>query len=251
MRSAANVASARPAAPLRQQNRVLASLPQRERILIERYLDRVHVPPGTLLHRQDSPADDVYFPHQGLISVLATTAGGGTIEAACCGRSGVLCPTVASDLQGSLFTAVAQVTLDASRMPVAMLKTVLSQSPELGRAIEASRLGLLLQLRQNLVCAGLHPLEQRLARWLLEAADGMETNPIPATQEHVARRLGVRRTSVTYLARRLQDVGAIAWGRSRVDIVDPERLKHIACECYASLRARLSAMRPALGPPEV
>jgi CRP-like cAMP-binding protein len=94
------------------------------------------------------------------------------------------------------------------------------------------------QLRQNVVRSGSHSSEHRLSRWLLEAADRLETDPapIPVTQEDLARRLGLRRTTVTLLAAKLQEVGAIRWGRSRVEILDRTRLEPIACTCYATLR---------------
>jgi CRP-like cAMP-binding protein len=106
---------------------------------------------------------------------------------------------------------------------------------------------MLLQLRQNVVCNGRHAVEHRLARWLLETADRLEAEMIPVTQEHVSQRLGVRRTTVTLLASKFQDIGAIRWGRSRIEIVDRPRLGTMACSCYRALHDRTQALL-ALGP---
>jgi CRP-like cAMP-binding protein len=132
----------------------------------------------------------------------------------------------------------------ASRITNAQLQIAQRDSEALDLAMRRSREMLLLQLRQNIVCGGLHPVEQRLSRWLLEATDRLESDvlPILATQEHVAQRLGVRRTTVTLLASKLQDAGAIHWGRSRVEIIDRQRLEGMACSCYAALRERLRAL---------
>ena len=61
----------------------------------------------------------------------------------------------------------------------------------------------------------------------------------------MAQRLGVRRTTVTLLASKLQGVGAIRWGRSRVEILDRARLESLACSCYAGLRERMTPPVPA------
>jgi hypothetical protein len=47
------------------------------------------------------------------------------------------------------------------------------------------------------------------------------------------------------LASKLQDAGAIRWGRSRVEILDRPRLESLACSCYAGLRERLTPRVPA------
>jgi CRP-like cAMP-binding protein len=233
---------AQPGAVRRHENRVLASLPPAELALTARHLHVVSLPPGAVLQHQDHPLDYVYFPHEGLVSLLATTPDGGTIEAASVGRSGVVCPLHKSDVHDSFLTAVAQGAMRASRIAVGQLRTAQTESEALDQALRACREALLLQLRQNLVCGGLHAVEQRLSRWLLEAADRLESDTLPilATQEHVAQRLGVRRTTVTLLASRLQDAGAIRWGRSRVEILDRARLESMACSCYGALRERMS-----------
>jgi CRP-like cAMP-binding protein len=231
----------------RHENRVLASLPQADLALIARHLRVVSLQPGAVLQRQDHPLDYVWFPHEGLVSLLAVRPEGETVEAASVGRAGAVCPILKSDVRDGFLTAVGQGAMRVSRIAAAQLQTAQKESEALTLALRACREALLLQLRQNLVCGGLHPVEQRLSRWLLEAADRLELDvlPILATQEQVAQRLGVRRTTVTLLASKLQDAGAIRWGRSRVEIVDRARLESMACGCYATLRECMSALLPA------
>jgi CRP-like cAMP-binding protein len=229
------------------QNRLLASLPAPDLALLARHLHVVAVQPGAVLQHQDHALDYVYFPHDGLVSLLAITPDGATVEAASVGRAGAVCPFHGSDLDAAFLTAVAQGPMRVSRMPVVQLRAAQTESEALDRALRACHEALLLQLRQNLVCGGLHAVEQRLSRWLLETADRLESDllPILCTQEDVAQRLGVRRTTVTLLASRLQEAGAIRWGRSRVEISDRTRLESMACSCYASLRERIAPLFPA------
>jgi DNA-binding transcriptional regulator YhcF (GntR family) len=54
--------------------------------------------------------------------------------------------------------------------------------------------------------------------------------------------LGVRRTTVTLVAGELEQQGVIRDGRGRIEVVDPEGLQKISCECYGAMRrARKSA----------
>jgi CRP-like cAMP-binding protein len=155
-----------------------------------------------------------------------------------------VCPVLQSDLRDGLFTAVAQVAMRVSRIAAARLQTAERESEPLKLALRACRKAVLLQVRQNIACGGFHSAEQRLSRALLEAADRLDSSAVSfaATQEQVARRLGVRRTTVTLLAGRLQDVGAIHWGRGSVEILERARLESMACSCYAALRERIGTL---------
>jgi CRP-like cAMP-binding protein len=226
-------------------NRLLASLPPPDLALLGRHLHVVSLTPGTILQHQDHPLEYVYFPHEGIVSLLAMTPEGQTIEAASVGRSGAVCPVHASNAGESFLTAVALEKMRVSRIALAQLQAV--QIEALSDALRGCHEALLLQLRQNMVCGGLHSVEHRLARWLLGTADRLETDamPIPVTQEHVAQRLGVRRTTVTLIARKLQGAAAIRWGRSRVEILDRALLESRVCTCYAALRERTGTRLPA------
>ena len=68
--------------------------------------------------------------------------------------------------------------------------------------------------------------------------DRAESDTVPLTQEFLSEMLGVRRTSVTEVAIKMQDAGAISYTRGIIKIVDLEKLKSISCECYEALRAK-------------
>jgi CRP-like cAMP-binding protein len=229
----------------RLENRVLAGLPQDDLARLARHIDVVSLPASAALQDQNVGIDHLYFPHYGVISLLAMTDNGETIELASAGRGGAMCRIHASAPGDGLLLAIAPGPLRASRIHASRVSAALAESAALARALTACREALLLQLRQNLVCCGLHPVEHRLARWLLETAERSESELIPATQEQVAQRLGVRRTTVTLLASKLQDVGAIRWGRAKVQVLDRARLETMACGCHTALRERERGLLPA------
>jgi CRP-like cAMP-binding protein len=215
-------------------NRVLASLSPFDLALLTPFLTNIQLRGS----QQDVLSlDYAYFPSEGLLSLLAMTPEGQTIEIASTGRGGIVCPPLQTGFGDGVI--VAEGPIRAARIAMTQLEQVVSGSETLSRVMAGCREALLLQLRQNLICAGLHPAEQRLSRWLLEAVDRIGSQNIEITQEGVAQRLGLRRTTVTLLAGQLQEMGAIDWSPSRVDVLSRARLEAASCSCYRALRERV------------
>src|SRR5689334_13337400 len=139
-----------PAAARRHENRVLAGLPQPDLALLARHLHVVSLPAGAVLQHQDHPLEYLYFPHDGLVSLLAMTVDGATVEAASAGRSGAVCPLIKSGPREGFLTAVAHGAMRASRIAAMQIRSLERESEALNRALRACREALLLQLRQNI-----------------------------------------------------------------------------------------------------
>jgi hypothetical protein len=80
-----------------------------------------------------------------------------------------------------------------------------------------------------------------MCRWLLEVDDRSSGSRFPMTQDMLAKMLGVRRTTVTLVAKRLQQVGAFRWRRGYVYVLQRDLVADRACACYE--RVRLCAER--------
>ncbi len=63
---------------------------------------------------------------------------------------------------------------------------------------------LLSQARVTTACNALHSIEARFCQWLLQSADRAANDTVALTQEFLAEMLGVRRTSVTEVASKVQ-----------------------------------------------
>ena len=81
----------------------------------------------------------------------------------------------------------------------------------------------------------MHVVEARFCRWLLQSADRAASETVTLTQELLAEMLGVRRTSVTEVAGKLQNEGVITYSRGVIRIVDRPGLERLSCECYQTL----------------
>lgn len=228
----------------RHGNHVLCTLCDSDLSLLDPHLEAVSLDQGAVLQEQDCALDHVYFLHDGMVSLLTTTPNGETIEIASVGRRGAVCAVLQPGLRDAFVTGLAQTPLRASRVAAARLQAIVAESEPLSAVMTACRDALLVQMRQNVLCGGLHSFESRLSRWLLQASDCLECDTIPVTQGIVAQRLGVQRTTVTLIASKLQDSGAILWRRSRVEILHRSRLEASACACYAAVRNRMDRLLP-------
>src|SRR5262249_6977395 len=150
--------------------------PAVEMALLARHIQVVSLSAGAVVQRQYQPPDFVYFPHEGVVSLLAATPDGQSIEAASVGRGGAVLPILKSDVRNGLLTGVALGPMVVARIAQTHLQTVRMECHELNRSLRVCREALLLQILQNVVCGALHSVERRLSRWLLATADHGESD---------------------------------------------------------------------------
>src|SRR5690349_7500860 len=80
------------------------------------------------------------------------------------------------------------------------------------------------------------------SRCLLRGPDLHGSHELPLTQEYIAQMLGVRRTSVTVVARTLQEAGLIRYSRGHIQLIDIAGLRETACECYQTVKLNYDAL---------
>jgi hypothetical protein len=98
---------------------------------------------------------------------------------------------------------------------------------------------LMTQIMQTTVCNGMHSAEERCCRWLLTTRGRIKRDAVPVTHDFLAQMLGVRRPTVTLIARRLQRLGLIEHRRGSFTIIDRAGLEQVACECHRALDAHV------------
>jgi hypothetical protein len=127
---------------------------------------------------------------------------------------------------------------------ISQLQAAVRQSEHLRNVILQYKETLLGQVQQTAGWNALHKTEARLARWLLQTRDRVESDRIPLTQDFLSEMLGVRRTTVTEVAGVLQEAGLIRYRRGQVEILDRRGLEQAACECYGVIRRRTDQALP-------
>ena len=218
------------------ENRLLSALPPADFDLLMHDLDVVPLHQDEVLSRAGDPIEHVYFPHSGAVSLMIHMANGKTVATAAIGREGGLGLLSVLGPSPSAITAVVHAAGTASRIPASRFHAAFNRSPAIRCAIQMHMRAMLIQFQLGTACNALHPVEARMARWLLQLRDRIDHDVLPLTQETLSQILGVRRTTVTLLMRRLRASGAIRSHRRGQIEVDRSRLAAVACECHETMR---------------
>ena len=226
------------------QNLLLASLPAGDLTLLAPHLVQVELDRGRLLYDPGDRIEQVYFPHDGVVSLMTLMDSGAAIESATIGREGALGLGAAVSPRQSLVRAIVQTPTKAARIAAGPLHEAWERSPHLREIVDRHGEALFGHAIQSVACNALHSVEARFCRWLLTCHDRISTDTIALTQEFLADMLGVQRTTVTAVARGVQEKGAIRYRRGVVDIVDRSALEALACECYGVIRRTYERLLP-------
>jgi len=213
-------------------NKLLASLPRGHFDRLIPHLSTLPLQQGAVLVEAGDEVDQIYFPHYGMLSLLAVLRDGKAIETATVGREGVVGAMAGLGLYKSLVRVVVQMPMACSRIPATHFRTAVAASDSLRNICIRYNEVLLSQARVTAACNALHSIEARFCRWLLQSADRAASDTVALTQEFLAEMLGVRRTSVTEVASKVQGAGAITYSRGVIKILDRPALLRMSCECY-------------------
>jgi CRP-like cAMP-binding protein len=225
-------------------NHLLALLPRADLDRFAPALTVVSLEQGVVLNEPGDEPERIYFPHVGMISLLAVISDGKAVETATVGREGVVGAMAGLGLHVPLTRAVVQVQLVVSRIAAAPFRRAVQASPALRDIIVRYNDVLLGQVQVTAACNALHPIHKRLARWILQTRDRIDTDTVPLTQELLSEMLGVRRSSVSEIARKLQTAGLIRYSRGSIEITNRKGLEAAACECYELIRAQGARLQP-------
>lgn len=226
----------------RRANHLLGALGDADFALLAPHLSNVGLLQGTVLQEQEAPVEQVYFPLNGVVSLVSVMAGGEVIETATVGRDGAIGVFGGLGPWHAIARAIVRVPGAAAVVSVPQFQAAVHESDGIRNLILRYKEVLLGQLQQTAACNALHELEARLARWLLQTVDRVDDPSLPLTQELISQMLGVRRTTVTLVAGKLQQAGLISYRRGRLVILNRTGLEEAACECYEKLRRRTEAL---------
>jgi CRP-like cAMP-binding protein len=220
-------------------NRLLAALPPADLDLLAPHLRNVSLERDAVLVRSGDPTDQIYFPCSGVIAFIMEMPNGQTVANAVVGNEGAV--GILTSLLPSLspMTAVVRVPGTALQISPARFHSTLRQSRAIRRAVQTHTRALLAQFQHVAACNALHSVEARLARWLLHIHDRVDGDVLPLTQEALSELLGVRRTTVTLVVRKLRTSHAIRDNRRSFIEIERPRLEAATCECYQIMRRRI------------
>jgi CRP-like cAMP-binding protein len=218
-------------------NHFIATLSSSDADLLRSHVKPLHVPQGTFLYKAEDAIERVYFPQTGVISLVVGLTSGQFVEAGMLGRNGVIGAGAPLDGAIALNSAIVQVESSGLAADTAVMKRLVRESETLRISLVRHEQVVSAHTQQVAACNALHELEERLSRWLLQTRDLLKSDTLPLTQEFLSQMLGVQRSSVTLVARKLQEGGLIRYRRGHIQVLDVEGLQDSCCECYAAINA--------------
>lgn len=222
------------------QNKILAQLPSFVLARLSRDLRYTTLNPGQILYAPLTLPDSVYFPTDGIVSLVYETANGKSAQQAIIGRGGCIDAGLALGGVRTSSCAVVLIQGAAYRAPRKALTAEFERNGSLKQEMLYSVQNLLNQVSQTAVCNRLHSMDQQLCRWILTLSDLLDDDRFSMTHERIASILGVRREGITLAAKRLRDAGAIDYGHGKVHVLDRMLLERRVCECYGVLNETLN-----------
>lgn len=199
---------------------------------------------GAVLGTARSKTESVYFVDSGIVSLVATTKAGHSLDVALIGNEGVTGVADALGQHALPYAWVVQLPGHAHRAPTAMLREHILSCTDLHSLLMAYSQLVVHQLAQSAVCNRFHSSLQRLSRWLLLTADRAGTDQLQLTHELMAQMLGAPRSAVTQAATSLRRDGIIEYHRGLVTILSTARLQAAACECVGTISRVIDAGDP-------
>jgi CRP-like cAMP-binding protein len=221
--------------PARIANSVLRALSPRENRRLLANSQQVSLAYGDILNEPGDRIRHVYFPNNGLISLLAPVDGHASVEVGMVGSEGMAGIPLFLGVNVSPVRMLVQGSGTATRMKAMSFRNEIKRSPALQRELGHYLYAFMAQVAQTAACNRHHLLDARLARWLLMTHDRVQSNEFHLTQEFLAHMLGVRRVGVTKAAGLLQEKKLISYRRGNITILDRKGLERASCRCYTAV----------------
>jgi CRP-like cAMP-binding protein len=210
--------------------------------LVEVVLERGHV-----LFEPGEIPDAIYFPGGACVSMVTILADGRTVESASVGRESAIGLLEAITNQPATVRAFAQIGGSAMRIPAALYRSRMLQSPALAQLTLLHVRANSVQAEQGVACNAAHDVPARLARWLLMTQDRVGSTSFPLTQDYMAVMTGVQRSTVSLAASALKKRRLVDYSRGQVTILDRSGLQRQACECYGIIGGQFESLRATAG----
>lgn len=232
-----------------RRNQVLASLDPPDLAALAPHLVPVALPRRLTLDLANQRTTHLYFPTDGVGSIVSRGHNGKRIEVGLFGRDGMSGTAVVLGADRSPTETFMQIGGEGFRIAATEFGPILQQRPRLQVAMLRYVQVLTVQTQQTMLANAHARIDARLARWLLMCRDRVDGDDIEMTHEFLSLMLGVRRAGVTVALQAAAARGLIATARGHLTILDREGLIALAGRTYGVPEAEAARLLRAAAPP--
>lgn len=215
-------------------NRLLRTLPASDYQLLAPHLERVPFSTDDTIALAGEPITTVSFPEGAIAAVLDTIEDGPRrLAVGLVGREGFIGgPLLLGDDRWPHDVVMRAEGGTMLRLDAARFAAIMAEHHGLRARMLRFVQVFMIQMGRTIVSSLVHPVERRMARWILLYHDRLSTDEICLTHEEFRLMLGVRRSSVTEALHRLEAHHAVRALRGRVIVRDRALLASLAGDTY-------------------
>jgi CRP-like cAMP-binding protein len=217
-------------------NRLLAILPRKDRDRLITRCQEVTLAVGDLLCSPGERIRHAHFPLAGIASLVVPVDTHAGLHVELVGTEGMIGVPLVLGATTATLQGCVQHSGVSLRLTAAALRRELKMSRSLREMLNRYTFVLRTQLAETAACNSFHPLEARLARWLLMMLDRSHSTEFHLTHELLGKMLGVRRVGITNAAGALQKHGLVQYSRGDIKVLDRAGLEKLSCACYRSAK---------------
>lgn len=216
-----------------KKNLLLTNIPKEEQERLKPYLEPVTMEMEEMCIETDEKITHVWFPFDFVTSTVIEMEDGEIVEVGIVGNEGLVGIQLFLREETTSSTTFVQIPGEGLRMTANdFKKQIRDRGGPLHDLLHRYAHAFMAQVAQTAACNRVHPLDQRLCRWILMSHNRVGRDEFRFTQEFMGKMLGARRPTVSTTANMLQKAGLISYSRGNLKILDREGLENGACECY-------------------
>lgn len=218
-------------------NKILAALGPSDFALLAPHLSPVDLPVRRQLEIRNRKIDHIYFLESGIGSVVISAGSNHSIEVGIIGNEGMTGLPVILAADRALHEIFMQGAGHGWRIGVEDFRAAMHASASLRTVMLHYALTIVSQMAFTALANGRYKIEERLARWLLMAADRTHDNVITLTHEFLSVMLGARRPGITNALNAFEKRGIITARRGMIEVLNRHALEEAANGSYGGPEA--------------
>lgn len=221
----------------RPDNRLLQLLNEPDFALFEGCMEWFGARPEQILYSPGDSIGTVYFPcGQSVASYRVVTEDGLEVETVLVGKEGAVGGIVSHGDVPAFTRIVVQFGGPFIRLRLSDLQAIQERSRHVANLFARYADCLLAQIFQSTACNAAHSIEQRLAKWIIDAIERRDDQDLPLTHAQLAAMVGIGRNYASRLLQQFREGGLIETRRGGLRITDYAGLQRRACQCHNAVK---------------